>query len=287
MKRALPLLILSIAAAANAQFYGKKPDFVPGNGRLPVSAEMADVKIDQRLNEQVPAGASFRDESGAEVVLGDYMGERPILLNLIFYKCTGTCTQQLNGVVDVLNNIEKADFVAGQSFEVINVSIDWDEDSELASAKKDTYMEMLDRVGDRSSWHFLTGDEESVMAVADAVGFEFRRDPANGNITHPSGLIILTPQGVVSKYFLDTQYQAVPLMTAVNAAADREVGKRDKPSFIPACINVDPLTGQRSLNVMNSLKVGGALTIICLFGSIAVMTWRRRRSETIEGELDE
>lgn len=273
--------MILVAAFASAQFYGYKDAPVPGKSRVATDATSADVRVDQRLNQPLPLNLNFKDEDGKSILLADLFGERPVILLPIFYECPGICTDELNNLVKTVRGFKKDN--VGETFDIIAFSIDHTESPDLAAAKKETYVDIYDRKGTDDGWHFLTGDEKNVEALCKAIGFQYRRDD-QGNIVHPAAAIVVTPNGKISRYFVTTEYPARVMLDSLRAAAREKVGVRDERPFFLACINIDPLTGQRSLNVLNTLKVAGIATILILTGSIIVMTRKSKKQASAGGD---
>src|SRR5215510_15064408 len=167
----------------------------PAGVRPPV---LKDVGIDQLLNNQVPLDLEFRDENGRTVKLTEYFKDKPIVLSLVYYNCPQLCTQVLTGLLGTLKTLP---MTPGKEFVNLTVSFDPRETPELAAAKKAEYMARLDRPGVEEGWHFLTGEEPAIHALTKAVGFRYLWDPAGNQYAHASGIMMLTPQGRVSRYF--------------------------------------------------------------------------------------
>src|ERR1041384_4743858 len=178
----------------------------PAQGR-PVD-QKRDVGIDPKLNAQVPMDATFTDEFGKKVRLGDLLVQKPTVLNLIFYKCTGSCLLEGDGMVKVFRAMR---FDIGKEYNVITVSINPTEGTSVAMDKKETFMPAYGRKSPPEGWHFLTGDRENIDKLATAVGFRFVYDPAKDQIAHATGIMVLTPQGKISRYFMGVGYPATEL----------------------------------------------------------------------------
>ncbi|MCW5937350.1 MAG: SCO family protein [Fimbriimonadaceae bacterium] len=290
-RRALAVMALvGLAGLASPQFYGYKDPPVPGQSRVAAQSKTADVRVDQKLESFVPLDAEFRDELGMKVKLGDYFVDKPVLLLPVFYKCPGICEAELMNLVESLKGFNK-DFV-GKDFLVVTVGIDPSETPELASQKKDTLVALYqgnrtkreERLMTERGWHFLTGDMTQIRKVTDAIGFRFTYDASNGNITHPAALVVLTPQGKISRYFLDVQYPQRLLLNSIKDAGKGQVGTREEQPFFLSCIQVDPLTGQRSLNILNTLKTLGVVTILGMVVAMAV--WNRQAKRRPEERTD-
>ncbi|MBS1724134.1 MAG: SCO family protein [Armatimonadetes bacterium] len=278
----LPVLVLGtlVAATAFGQFYGYKDMPVPGQRRVATDAAGVGVRVDQKLNDFVPLSATFKDEEGQTVTLANYFNRRPVVVVPIFYKCTGVCDSELHGLVNSVGGF-KRDFI-GREFDVVTISIDPTETPTMAATKKDQLVsDYLATVTDRSrrimterGWHFLTGDEANIRKVTDALGFVYTYDKSNGSIVHPTGIMVLTPGGKISRYFVTTEYPQRVLLDSIRDAGKNLVGVKDDRPFFLACVQIDPLTGQRSLNVINALKTLGVLTVIALL--VSILVWNRK-----------
>src|SRR6516164_2419848 len=189
------LLALVSAVGASAQ--------VRNASQLPLV--LRNVGIDQKLNQQVPLDLPFRDEAGRTIRLGDYFGSKPVILSLVYYECPMLCTTALNGLLQSLKELK---FDVGDQFNVVTVSFDPTETPPLAAAKKAVYVGTYGRPGAAEGWHFLTGDEDSIRRLTDAVGFRYNYDPSIKQYVHATGLIVLTPQGKIARYFYGIQYPA-------------------------------------------------------------------------------
>jgi protein SCO1/2 len=267
--RALPRL----AAVALAMMLGVS---------LPVAAQVPqilpeavrEVGIDQRLNEPVPLDLAFRDETGKTVQLGDYFGEKPVLLTLVYYECPVLCTMVLNGVVRTLRPLS---FSAGEEFELVTVSISPTETPAQAAKKKGLHVSHYDRAGAEDAWHFLTGDETSIRKLTEAVGFRYTYDEETGLYAHASGMILLTPEGKLSRYFYGIEYSARDLRLALIEASENRIGS-PVDRVLLYCYQYDPTTGRYGLVIMRVIRVAGLATILLLGGFILLSIRRERRT---------
>ncbi len=217
-----------------------------------------DIGFDQQLDEQVPLDLTFRDESGKTVRLGDYFNRKPAILALVYYQCPMLCNQMLNGLA---GGLKALNFDAGREFEIVVVSINPRETSELAAAKKETYVRDYGRAGAASGWHFLTGDPKSIDALARAVGFRYAYDPMLNQYAHASGVVVLTPKGRVARYFYGVEYAPRDLRFGLIEAAEERIGT-PVDQVLLLCYQYDPKTGKYSAAVMKSLRLGGVLTVV-------------------------
>jgi protein SCO1/2 len=236
---------------------------------------MQRVGIDQRLGATVPLDLTFRDEDGNEVTLGTYFGRRPVILALVYYECPMLCNQVLNGLTETLRVMSLS---AGQEFDVIAVSFDPNEGPSLARSKKTSYLSKYAREGATAGWHFLTGTRQSSAALAGAVGFRYEWDAQSSQWAHGAGIMVLTPAGVVSRYFYGIEYGVRDVRLGLVEASDNRIGTlADRVTLL--CYRYDPMTGKYGMVVLNAIRIGGALTVGALAVFIAIMLRRERRSE--------
>jgi protein SCO1/2 len=224
------------------------------------------------LNAQVPLDLTFRDETGRPVRLGDYFGKKPIVLTLVYFECPMLCTQVLNGAVAAMKMLS---FTIGDEYDVITVSFNPKETPALALSKKTTYVAKYGRPPAASGWHFLTGDEPSIEALAGAVGFRYTFDPTTQQYVHASAIMVLTPQGRVSKYFYGIDYPPKDLRLGLIEASSGKIGT-PVDQLLLYCYHYDPHTGKYSMMVLNVLRLAGVATVV-LIGGFITMMWRRER----------
>jgi len=227
------------------------------------------VGFDQRLNEQVPLDLRFADESGKSVRFGDYFGRRPVILVLAYYQCPRLCNLVLNGLVQGMLEMP---FTAGKEFDVVTVSFDPRETPELAASKKESYLHRYGRPGADTGWHFLTGNEADIRRLTDAVGFRYRFDPQQNQFIHASGIMILTPEGRISRYLYDIRYSGRDLRLGLVEASQHRIGS-PVDEILLYCFHYDPAIGKYSARVMTFVRIGGVLTML----AIGVFVWRLSR----------
>jgi protein SCO1 len=267
--------LLMLAFPARAQ-YGRPPESsLPKGGKPDVLKE---VTIEQRLNEQVPLDLVFRDETGRPVKLGEYFGEKPVVLSLVYYECPMLCNQVLNGLVGTL---EAMSFTVGKEFNVITVSFDARETPELAAAKKKTYLKRYGRAEAAEGWHFLTGDQESIDRLTDAVGFRYRWDQQSNQFAHASAIMVATPEGKLSHYFYGIEYSARELRLSLVEASANKIGS-PVDQLILYCYHYDPTTGKYGPVIMNIMRLGGIVTVVGLVALVLFLQRRGRRNEPFE-----
>jgi protein SCO1/2 len=225
----------------------------------PAASPFAGTGIEQKLDTQVPADLSFRDEDAKAVRLGNYLGRRPLVLSLVYLKCPGLCTVTLNSMEQSLKSLPSMRI--GTDFDVLTISFDPKEMPDLAAAKKREYLRLYDRPGADAGWHFLTGDADSIRRLTDAVGFHYRWDNAQQQFIHPSGIMVLTPTGKVSQYLIGVDYPPQALERSLRTAGAEQVGQADE-QIVLYCFVRDPHTGKLALVITRALRVGGVLTML-------------------------
>ena len=261
MKRFLVFLLGCAFTAPNLFGQGYSPEFLDKIG------------IDQKLDEQVPLDLVFQDENGNDVRFGDLFEGKPVLLTLVYYECPMLCTEILNGV---LRSLRALPFDVGKEFQVITVSFDPDETPVLAMTKKRMYLERYDRPGAEEGWHFLTGDEDSIRRLTDAVGFRYTYVPARDQYAHASGIMILTPEGRVSRYFYGIEYSARDLRLGLIEAAANQIGTAVDQVLL-LCFHYDPTTGKYGMIIMNVIRLAGLFTVVGLAAFVIPGYLRDRR----------
>lgn len=249
--------------------YGQRPEIGEPSTGLPPALQK--VSIDQRLNEQLPLDLVFRDEAGHEVKLAEYFrAGRPVILALVFYECPMLCNQVLNGLV---SSIRTLSFTAGREFEIVTVSFDAREGAQSASAKKQSYMMRYQRPEAADGWHFLTGSQPSIDALTKAVGFNYYYDEATNQFAHASGIIVLTPQGKIARYFYGIDYAPRDLRFGLIEASENKIGS-PVDRLLLYCYHYDPATGKYGAVVMNIMRLGGIVSLIGIASLILIL--RRR-----------
>jgi protein SCO1/2 len=246
------------------------------HGQNPPMGILNDVGIDQKLNAQLPLDLKFRDESGRSVSLGDYFGTRPVILVFVYYECPMLCTLTLNGLVRDLRAIP---FDAGKQFDVVTVSFDPRETPDLAAGKKRTYIEEYRRPTAAAGWHFLTGDEFAIEQLTHAAGFRYKYDPESQQWAHATALMVVTPEGRLSRYLFGIEYSARDLRLSLVEAAGHRIGS-PVDRVLLYCYHYDPVTGKYGLVIMNVLRLTGIATVLTLAGSILMMIRRDGAGKT-------
>jgi protein SCO1/2 len=236
----------------------------------------AKVGLDQKLNAQVPLDLSFRAETGEPVRLGGYFGKRPVILVLAYYECPNLCTLVLSAL---LTSAQDLKFDAGKDFEIVVVSFDPRETPALAMAKKRTYTQLYGRPEDAGGWHFLTGEEPAIAQLANSVGFRYTFDPQTKQYAHPSAIMVLTPDGKISRYFAGIEYPPKELRLALIEASNHRIGSLTEQLFL-LCFHYNPLIGKYGLVIMRVIRIACFATVAALALFMTLMFRRDRREST-------
>jgi protein SCO1 len=258
VRAVLAVLLAGLLGASAHAAADEKPDI------------LRNVGFDQRLGAQVPLDLAFRDETGSPVKLGDYLGDKPVLLVPAYYECPMLCTIVLNGVTSALRALP---FDVGREFRVVTFSFNPHETSELAAAKKATYIEDYRRPGAAAGWHFLTGDEQSIAALTQAIGFRYVWDEPSKQYAHASGIVVLTPGGRISHYFFGVEFSPRDLRLALVEGSGERIGSL-VDQLLLFCFHYDPATGRYSRVALNAVRAGGVLTLAALVGFVVLMLRR-------------
>ena len=275
-----PFLVVTTALILAGQVSAQQAPGLPGVTReagMPSTAvppQLVDVTFEQRLNHQLPLDARFRDETGRAVTLGDYFGQRPVVLAFVYYQCPMLCTQVMNGISSALKVVP---FTAGKDFEVVYVSFDPRDTPQAAAQKKTALLADYQQTSTAAGWHFLSGDEASIRRVTSAAGFNYRWDEATGQFAHVSGVLVATADGRLSRYFYGVEYSPKELRMALVESGDGKVGSL-VDTLLLYCYHYNPAAGRYGAIAMNLVRLGGAVTALFLGGFIFLM---RRREASI------
>lgn len=258
------LLALSSTRLPSAQAHGDE------HGELDAKeskALMAKVGITQKMDSQVPLTAEFKDESGKTVTLARYLGDKPVMLNLISYTCTEVCTAEAQVMQATLKELP---FRVGKDFDIVTVSIDERETSAMAQAHKDENVKNYGHKESANGWHFLTGTQSSIKALASSIGFRYAFNPDTKEYVHPDGLILLTPQGRVSRYFYRLEYPVRDVKFGLIEASQNKIGSPlDKIAM--SCFHYNPTTGKYDLLISRILQMSGIATVLGMALGIGIM----------------
>jgi protein SCO1 len=264
IERAVALVALGLAflpAPSQAQLQGPVQDI----GVRP--SLLKEVGIDQKLNQSIPLDLVFRDEHGRQVRLGEYFGQKPVILSMVYYNCPMLCTQVLNGLESSLKLIPMD---IGKQFNVVTVSIDPTERPVLAEAKQALYTGLYGRPGVVNGWHFLTGDEQQIRQLANALGFRYAYDPDSKQFAHASAIMLLTPEGKISRYFYGIQFPSRDMRLGLVEASEGKIGT-PVDQVLLFCYHYDPSTGKYGLLISRLIQLAGAVTVLAIASLILVL----------------
>jgi protein SCO1/2 len=248
----------------------------PGTVSTALPAPLREIGFDQNIDQRVPLDTTFRNEAGATVRLGDYFGTRPVVLVFAYYDCPMLCTQVINGLSSALGVMS---LNPGKDFEIVTVSFNPHDTPASATAKKAVYLERYRRPGAAEGWHFLTGDQPQIDRLTKAAGFRYAWDAETKQYAHPSGVIVLTPDGRLSKYLFGIEYGARDLRLGIVEASEGNIGT-PVDALLLYCYHYDPMTGRYGLAIMRAIRMAGAATVLAIVGFIVVMVRREREPRT-------
>jgi len=227
------------------------------------------VGITEHLDAQLPLDITFKDDSGNEVVLGQYFtNEKPIIITLNYYRCPMLCSLTLNGLTA---GLEEMDWTLGDEFEVITLSINPDEKPPLAKKNKEGYLGHYSREGAEKGWHFLTGDQENITKLADSLGFGYVFDPNTGEFHHTASIMFITPDGRISKYMNDVQFKGQDLRFALIEASEGRIGTMLDTLLLFNCFQYDPDSNSYTPVAWKLMRTGGVLMLVVLGVGLAVL----------------
>jgi len=261
--------LLCIPAVAQVSSYGDKKSGDNSGDQLPQVLQK--VGVSQHLNQQLPLDASFVDDTGKVVKLGDYFGKHPAILSLVYYNCPMLCSEELDGLTGAL---EMVNLTPGKDFDVVIISIDPSETPEIAAAKKAFYVKRYGRPETASGWHFLTGQRPAIDAVTNAVGFGYVKVPGpDGKLTqfaHASSIEIVTTDGKLAQYYLGVEYSPKDVLLGLIDASGNKIGS-PVANILTYCYHYDPQTNKQSLRIARVVQLGGIVTVAGLGGFMFLM----------------
>jgi len=260
--------LITPIARGQVSSYGDKQMGPVSNQAPPV---LDRVKVTQRLNAQVPLDAEFRDETGRTVKLGDYFGKKPVVLSLVYFQCKMVCPEEINGLVSALEMVK---FVPGRDFDVVFVSFDPLETPEIAAREKAVYLKRYGHPETANGWHFLTGNQPAINAVASAVGFQYVRVPGPdgkmNQFAHASAIEILMAEGKLAQYYLGVEYPPNDLRLGLVEASAGKIGS-PVDAILTYCYRYDPQLNRHSLVIARVVQLGCLVTVFGLGGYMTMM----------------
>src|SRR5262245_48236636 len=287
-RRRLPVLVCALSIvhcalgidASNA--FAQSPNFFTGFSEVPgppsnlKPEQLKDLSFKQHLNERLPLDVPFKDEYGRDVTLGQYFtGQRPVILAFVYYQCPMLCSLVMNGISSSLRALPS--FSAGEDFDVVLISFDPRDKPPAALEKKQKLLEYWKTGSQSGGWHLLTGDEASIVRITKATGFTYEWDKVTGQFAHPSGVLVVTPDGTLSRYFYGVEYSPKELRLALVESGHGKIGQL-VDELLLFCYHYDPETGRYGAAVMKLLRLGGILTVGAMVTFFVLM--RRRETRT-------
>jgi len=241
-----------------------------------VPAPLREIGFDQHLDQRLPLDTPFLDERGQTIRLGQYFGSKPVVLAFVYYTCPMLCMQVLTATASTLDVLS---LDAGKDFQVVLVGFDPRETPAQAAAKKAEVLQRYKHPGADAGWHFLTGTEASIKTVTSAAGFRYTWDEQTKQFAHPTGIIVVTPDGRPARYLFGIEYGPRDVRFALLEASAGKIGSV-ADALLLYCYHYDPMTGRYGVYVMRTLRIAGALTVLLIATFIIVMV-RREKSERL------
>jgi len=238
-------------------------------------AFLKEIAFDQKLGAQLPLDLPFTDDTGKAVRLGEYFGQKPVLMLITYFNCTMLCPLLLDGLVRALRPIS---FDIGQQFTVLTVSINPRETPAIAASRKELYVQRYGRPGAERGWHFLTGTADAIAALTQPIGFRFVYDKKKDEYAHASGIVIFTPEGKAARYLYGVEFSPRDMRLALIEATNHTIGN-PVDQIMLYCFHYDPLTGKYGVVIMNVIRLAGSATVAVL-GTFMFLMFRRDRRKT-------
>lgn len=277
LRRVFVAFLTLVAAFAAAQ--GGIQATVPGNNAA--DPNLAGVSFDPPMGARPPMDVALRDDKGNATNFGRLLRGRPIVLLPIFYRCTGVCTTEMQGILSVLYRNPK--IVPGRDLDVVVLGLNPKETPALAAAKKAEYLEQYGHRESAPGWVFTTGSFENVTRIANALGVRYTYDAVKDQVNHPSAVLVLTPDGRVSSVMTQGMYPNARFAEDVARAARKEIGDKPDTTSWFGCVHTDPVTGKRSLIVQGVMRAFAVLVVLGLVATMAILSLKGRRSTSSDG----
>jgi protein SCO1/2 len=262
------LVILAAPGWSQGMYSGAGGILAPPSTVRPPGLQ--NVGIEQRLNEQLPLNLQFRDETGRAVKLGDYFGQRPVVLSLVYYRCPMLCSELLSGLEGSLKALS---LDIGKDYDVLTVSFDPKDTPADATEKKAATLKHFKRSGAAEGWHFLTGSQESIAALTSAVGFSYALDEKSGQFGHTTAIMLITPEGKIAQYYYGVEFPPRDLRLGLVQTSQNKIGSLADQVLL-YCYHYDPKSGKYGAIVSHIIQLAGGITILSL-GTVLILLFRR------------
>lgn len=252
------------------------PDEVVVTGHeLP--AEFKDVGVEEHLGQSLDLNLQFTDDEGNKGPLGRYFNHgKPVLMAMVYYSCPSLCNFHLNGLNETLKQLK---WSAGEKFDLVAVSMDSRETSELASKKKANYVKAYGRVGADQGWHFLVGDQENISKLASQLGFKYKWIEEKSQFSHVSVAYVLTPDGKISRYLHGIQPDPTTMRMSLLEASNGTIGTVID-QVLMFCFQFDPKKSKYTLYAWNLMRIGAILMVLLLTILMLPVWWRETRAKS-------
>ena len=280
-RRSRVFVALTLALMPAMSSYAQSPTGLaePGDPTSARPGILSKIAIDQKIGHELPLDLPFVDDRGRAVTLGDYFdqrgGKRPVVLALVYYECPMLCTQVLNGLVSTLSVLN---LNVGTEFDVVAVSFNPKEGPGLASQKKAAYVERYGRPQTAAGWHFLTGTQDSITRLTDALGFRYAFDKEIGQYAHGAAIEVITPKGTIAKYYYGIEFSPRDVRLGLIEASDEHIGSMIDDVLL-FCYHYDPASGKYGPAVLRMVRVAGVATIVA-FAAFLTVSLRKERAQS-------
>jgi len=229
-----------------------------------------EIGVIEKLNQYIPLDAVLVDENGDTVIIGDLI-DKPTILNFVYFRCPGICSPLMDGLADVM---DASDLLLGEDYQALTISFDPREETFLAIKKKNNYLNLMDKKEEaQKGWLFFTGDSSNVKSLTEATGFRYK--PTGNDFIHAATLIIVDPNGKITRYMNGIYFLPFELKMSILDAAEGKSGPTIN-RVLQYCYSYDP-EGQKY--VMNITKVAGTLIIfmgVILFLALVLVRKRKK-----------
>lgn len=274
---ALALVLLASSGWAQGMYSGAGGIMAPSANVKPPA--LKNVGIEQKLNQPLPLNLAFRDETGKAVKLGDYFGKKPIILSLVYYRCPMLCSELLSGLE---GSLKAMSFDVGKDFDVLTVSFDPKDTPADATEKKAGVLKHYQRAGAAAGWHFLTGSQDSITALTNAVGFSYDYDPRSGQFAHSTAIMVITPEGKIAQYYYGVEFPPRDLRLGLVQASQNKIGTLADQVLL-YCYHYDPQSGKYGAIISHIIQLGGGVTLLSL-GTVLIILFRRGSDSEHRGQ---
>ena len=238
--------------------------------------DLEGVGVDEHYNQSIPTKVKFRNEQGKKVTLADYLfGDKPVLFNFVYYNCTSTCTELLNGLSKTIKELDGLE--VGKDFDIVTLSIDPREGYQMAKAKKKNMLRHYNLQRVKKGWHYLTGEESDIKKITKALGFKYKWSARQEQYLHPAVIFILTSKGKISRYLYGVSFSTADIKLSLIEASAGKIGTTfDR--FLLLCYTFDPTKGKYTKDALKIMSIAGGLTLLFVVVFL-VYFWKREIKE--------